>query len=95
MKTKPNIIFVLTDDQGAWAVESDKNHDIKTPNLTRLAKEGVTFDEFYCTSPVCSPARASIVTGKIPSCSRLAGKRKSRCLEIPAYGAAGRLRYAG
>ena len=68
MKEKPNIIFVLTDDQGAWAVESDKNHDIKTPNLTRLAKEGVTFDEFYCTSPVCSPARASIVTGKIPSC---------------------------
>lgn len=68
MKAKPNIIFVLTDDQGAWAVESDKNHDIKTPNLTRLAKEGVTFDEFYCTSPVCSPARASIVTGKIPSC---------------------------
>lgn len=54
--------------QGAWAVESETNHDIKTPNLTRLAAQGTTFDEFYCTSPVCSPARASIVTGKIPSC---------------------------
>lgn len=52
----------------AWAVESETNHDIKTPNLKRLAESGVTFDEFYCTSPVCSPARASIVTGKIPSC---------------------------
>lgn len=68
MKKKPNIIFIITDDQGAWAVESETNHDIKTPNLKRLAESGVTFDEFYCTSPVCSPARASIVTGKIPSC---------------------------
>ena len=68
MKKKPNIIFIITDDQGAWAVESETNHDIKTPNLTRLAAQGTTFDEFYCTSPVCSPARASIVTGKIPSC---------------------------
>ena len=67
MKKKPNIIFIITDDQGAWAVESETNHDIKTPNLTRLAAQGTTFDEFYCTSPVCSPARASIVTGKIPS----------------------------
>ena len=61
MKKKPNIIFIITDDQGAWAVESETNHDIKTPNLTRLAAQGTTFDEFYCTSPVCSPARASIV----------------------------------
>lgn len=65
---KPNILFIITDDQGEWAVESEKNRDIKTPNLKRLANQGVTFDEFYCTSPVCSPARASIVTGKIPSC---------------------------
>lgn len=68
MKKKPNIIFIITDDQGAWAVESETNHDIKTPNLKRLAEAGVTFDEFYCTSPVCSLARASIVIGKIPSC---------------------------
>ena len=53
MKKKPNIIFIITDDQGAWAVESETNHDIKTPNLTRLAAQGTTFDEFYCTSPVC------------------------------------------
>ena len=61
MKKKPNIIFIITDDQGAWAVESETNHDIKTQNLKRLAEAGVTFDEFYCTSPVCSLARASIV----------------------------------
>lgn len=39
MKKKPNIIFIITDDQGAWAVESETNHDIKTPNLTRLAAQ--------------------------------------------------------
>ncbi|HIT90445.1 MAG TPA: sulfatase-like hydrolase/transferase [Candidatus Merdenecus merdavium] len=68
LKERPNFIFILTDDQGAWAVESTKNQDIKTPNLKEISKRGITFDEFYCTSPVCSPARASIVTGQIPSC---------------------------
>jgi choline-sulfatase len=43
------------------------NQEIRTPNLDRLAKEGVRFDHFFCASPVCSPARASILTGRIPS----------------------------
>ncbi|HJD41447.1 MAG TPA: sulfatase-like hydrolase/transferase, partial [Candidatus Mediterraneibacter quadrami] len=68
LKKKPNIVFVLTDDQGAWAMGCAGNPDVQTPNLDRLAANGVRFDEFYCASPVCSPARASIVTGKIPSC---------------------------
>lgn len=68
MKKRPNIVFVLTDDQGAWALGCAGNHDVKTPNIDRLAAEGIRFDEFYCASPVCSPARASIVTGKMPSC---------------------------
>ncbi len=68
MKNKPNIIFILSDDQGAWALECAGNYDIKTPNLNKLAQKGIRFDEFYCSSPVCSPARASIATGKIPSC---------------------------
>lgn len=36
---KPNILFIITDDQGEWAVESEKNRDIKTPNLKRLANQ--------------------------------------------------------
>lgn len=67
MKKRPNIIFVLTDDQGAWALHCAGNTDVKTPNLDRLAKEGMRFDNFFCASPVCSPARASIFTGCIPS----------------------------
>ena len=68
MKKKPNIIFILTDDQGAWAMGCAGNKDIQTPNLDSLAQEGIRFDNFHCASPVCSPARASIVTGQIPSC---------------------------
>ncbi|WP_305766795.1 sulfatase-like hydrolase/transferase [Candidatus Epulonipiscium viviparus] len=64
---QPNIIFILTDDQGAWAMRCAGNHDVQTPNLDRLAANGVRFENFYCASPVCSAARASIVTGRMPS----------------------------
>ncbi len=64
---KPNIVFILSDDQGAWAMRCAGNSDIITPNLDRLAEEGILFENFFCVSPVCSPARASIITGQIPS----------------------------
>lgn len=65
---KPNILFLLTDDQGAWAMNCAGNKDVRTPNLDRIAREGILFNHFFCASPVCSPARASILTGTIPSC---------------------------
>jgi len=64
---RTNIVFVLTDDQGAWALGSAGNDEIHTPNLDRLAAAGTRFENFFCASPVCSPARASILTGRIPS----------------------------
>ncbi|WP_409343164.1 sulfatase-like hydrolase/transferase [Paenibacillus sp. MBLB4367] len=64
---RPNIVFILSDDQGAWAMGCAGNAEVKTPNLDRLAARGVRFDNFFCTSPVCSPARASLFTGRIPS----------------------------
>lgn len=64
---KPNILFVMTDDQGAWALRCAGNYDIQTPNLDRIAENGVRFENFFCASPVCSPARASLLTGRIPS----------------------------
>ena len=67
MKKKPNLLFILTDDQGAWALNCAGNTDISTPNLDHLAEQGMRFDNFFCASPVCSPARASILTGCIPS----------------------------
>ena len=67
MKKKPNIIFILTDDQGAWAMHCAGTPELHTPNLDRIAAAGMRFDDFFCASPVCSPARASLLTGTIPS----------------------------
>lgn len=66
MKHK-NIIFVLADDQGSWSLGSAGNTEIMTPNLDKMAHSGMRFENFFCASPVCSPARASILTGLLPS----------------------------
>jgi arylsulfatase A-like enzyme len=67
MSKKPNILFILSDDQGAWAMGCAGTTSLRTPNLDRLAEGGTRFENFFCVSPVCSPARASILTGRIPS----------------------------
>jgi len=64
---RPNILFIVSDDQGPWALGCAGNAEIRTPILDRLASAGIRFENFFCTSPVCSPARASLLTGDIPS----------------------------
>ena len=63
----PNLLFVMTDDMGAWAMHCAGNDEIHTPNLDRLAQMGMRFENLFCVSPVCSPARVSVYTGQIPS----------------------------
>ncbi len=63
----PNILFVMADDMGYWSMGCAGNKEVQTPNLDRLAEEGMYFPEYFCTSPVCSPARASVLCGKMPS----------------------------
>lgn len=68
MATKrPNIVFILTDDQGVWAAGCYGNPEIRTPNLDRLAATGMLFRNFFVATPVCSPSRATFLTGRIPS----------------------------
>ncbi len=64
---RPNVIVILTDDQGPWAMGCAGNEELRTPNLDHLAATGIRFEHFFCVSPVCSPARASLLTGRIPS----------------------------
>lgn len=64
---RPNILFILADDLAIWGLGCYGNPEIRTPNIDSLAAGGVRFTDFYCTSPVCSPARASLLTGKMPS----------------------------
>ncbi len=62
-----NILEITADDLGCWAVGCAGNPEIRTPALDRLAAEGIYFVNFFCVSPVCSPALASLLTGRIPS----------------------------
>lgn len=63
----PNILFILSDDQGPWAAGCYGNREIRTPNLDRIAATGVRFEKFFVATPVCSPSRATFLTGLIPS----------------------------
>ena len=65
--TRPNVVFILTDNQGAWTLGAYGNKDIRTPNIDRLAAEGIRFDRALSSNPVCSPTRATFLTGLIPS----------------------------
>src|SRR5688572_6819188 len=60
----PNIVFILADDLGYGDIGSYGQRKIKTPNLDRLAKEGMRFTNFYAGSTVCAPSRASLMTGQ-------------------------------
>ena len=64
---KTNIVFILTDDQGPWAAGCYGNPEIRTPNIDRLAATGVRFTNYFVATPVCSPSRATLLTGRIPS----------------------------
>lgn len=65
--TRPNILLVVMDDQGHWACGPCGSSEIQTPTMDRLAEEGTFFTNASSPSPVCSPARASLLTGRLPS----------------------------
>lgn len=60
---KPNIVFILTDDQGWADIACHGNPDIETPDLDALARKSVELTNFY-VSPLCSPTRASLMSGQ-------------------------------
>src|SRR5699024_6605138 len=64
--SKPNIIFILTDDLGWKDLSCYGSTFDETPNLDRLASEGMLFTDAYASSNVCSPSRSSIMTGQYP-----------------------------
>lgn len=64
---KPNIIFFLVDDLGWADIEPNGSKFYETPNIKKLAQEGMLFTQAYAANPVCSPTRASILSGKYPT----------------------------
>ncbi|QDS95996.1 Arylsulfatase precursor [Roseimaritima multifibrata] len=64
---RPNIVLVMADDQG-WGDMGYNGHPVvKTPHFDQAASEGLRFDRFYAAAPVCSPTRASVMTGRNPN----------------------------
>jgi len=61
---KPNIVFIMTDDQGPWAFGAAGNPNTRTPNLDRLCQEGARLTNYFSMSAVCSPARACVMTSR-------------------------------
>jgi arylsulfatase A-like enzyme len=63
---RPNILVILADDLGYGDLSSYGATDLRSPNIDRLVSQGVRFDNFYANCPVCSPTRASLLTGRYP-----------------------------
>jgi arylsulfatase A len=74
---RPNVIVIYTDDQGYADLNSYGSQDLYTPNLDALVRSGVRFTHFYAASPVCSPSRAALITGRYPQRAGLAGNASS------------------
>ena len=94
MSRRPNFVVFMTDDQGYGDLSCMGNTDFLTPHIDELAEGGVRFTNWYSNSPVCSPSRASLLTGRYPGNAGvraiLAGHRKATGLtpESPTVAAA-------
>lgn len=61
---RPNIIFIMADDHARQAISAYGESNIQTPNIDRIAEEGLIFNNCFCTNAICAPSRATILTGK-------------------------------
>lgn len=97
----PNVVMIIVDDLSDWISLLDRQSPIKTPNLERLARRGVSFQRAYCPSPACNPSRAAILSGVRPHKSGVYGnatdwrnalpqvKTLQRCFKDAGYEVAG------
>jgi len=76
-KKRPNIIFIMTDDHASHAMSCYGSRINKTPNLDRIASEGMRFENSFCTNSICAPCRAVILTGKYSHLNGVIDNRKT------------------
>ena len=93
--TRPNVIVILVDDMG-WADSSTYGSQYyQTPSLSRLADKGMLFTNAYAASPLCSPTRASIMSGQYPSRLRMTAAINGRSVAVPTALAPEANKYTG
>jgi arylsulfatase A-like enzyme len=90
--SRPNILFIMSDDHAAHAISAYGSRVNRTPNLDRLAKAGMRFDNCFAVNSICSPSRATILTGKyshlngVPTFNRFDGTQPTVAKHLQAAG---------
>jgi arylsulfatase A-like enzyme len=74
----PHIVFILADDLGPGDLACYGGADVPTPNIDRLAREGIRFTQYYSAAPICSPSRAGLITGQFPARWRITSFLQTR-----------------
>ena len=91
-QSRPNILFIMSDDHAAHAIGAYGSRVNRTPNLDRLANGGVRFANCFCVNSICSPSRATILTGKyshlngVPTFNRFDGSQPTVAKYLQASG---------
>jgi arylsulfatase A-like enzyme len=83
---RPNLLYIMTDQQFAGAMSCTGNKDLRTPAMDSLAKHGVRFDKAYCTQPLCVPSRTVMMTSRMPHETGVVVNRTRRDLTVPMLG---------
>ncbi len=89
---RPNILFIMSDDHSAAAISAYGSKVNQTPNLDRLASQGMRFDHVFCVNSICSPSRATILTGKyshlngVPTFNKFDGSQPTVAKYLQAAG---------
>ena len=83
---KPNILYIMADQMAAPILKMhDKDSPVKTPNIDKLAQEGVVFNSAYCNSPLCAPSRFCMVTGQLPHKIGAYDNASILATDVPTY----------
>jgi arylsulfatase A-like enzyme len=80
---KPSVLFIAVDDLNDWVGHLGGHPDVKTPNIDRLARRGVSFTRAYCSAPLCNPSRNSLLSGISPSRSGIYGNGEKLRDKLP------------
>src|SRR5580692_848641 len=89
---RPNILYIMSDDHAAHAISAYGSKINQTPNLDRIAREGMRLDDCFCVNSICTPSRATILTGKyshingVPVFNRFDGSQPTVAKYLQAAG---------
>ena len=85
MGNTPNILIFMADQLTAGAIPAYGNRVAKTPNIVKLAEQGVIFERAYCNSPLCAPSRGAFMSGRLPSATGIYDNAAEFPSQLPTF----------